>query len=418
MQTDKPVRRKDLFRENLIQAWEVIRSHRMRSFLLILGVAIGIMTILGMVTVLSGLGRKINRDLVSASRPYLTVQKHDIFVGGEDLKKVLARKDLTRADAEAMELSCPSLDKVCYFVSPSRAFILRRKSYKTKAIQVFGASYTMPSIYSLAISRGRFYTELDEKHRRRVVVLGYGPAEDLFPHEDPLGKFVRIGAHRYRVIGTFARRKHILGGMSDNFAVLPSTTYEKDFFSKGDDASISANGKEGRTLEQGEEEITNLLRKRRRVKAGEDNDFVVMTSEAFTKIVGKTTFYIGMVLMVIASIGLVVGGIGVMNIMLISVAERTREIGVRMALGARKRDVVQQVLVESAALTGLGGLAGTVLGVLFAFAVSKLLHFPFFFSLPWTLTAVIFSCVVGLVFGIYPARRASRLDPVEALRYE
>ena len=161
-----------------------------------------------------------------------------------------------------------------------------------------------------------------------------------------------------------------------------------------------------------------MLRIRRRVPPGEDNNFVVLTSEAFLDIVRKVTVPIGMVLTIIASIGLLVGGIGVMNIMLISVAERTREIGVRMALGARKKDVLQQFLVEASTLTGIGGIIGTIFGILLAFLVSRLINFPFYFSIPWTVTAIVFSAGVGIIFGIYPARRAARMDPVTALRYE
>lgn len=407
-----------ILKENLHQACEVIRTHRMRSFLLILGVAMGIATILGMVTVLSGLGRKINKDLVSANRPYLIVQRFDLFVGGLDEEEVLRRKKFEIEDAEKLKDSCESLESVCYSVSPSEATVLRYASRKTHALQVAGASYTIPEIYSLQIEHGRFYTLGDERLRKRVAVLGYGPAQDLFPHENPVGKEIRIGDKEYRVIGTFARRKHFAGSRSDNFVLIPATAYNKDFRTRYDDASITASVKPGYTLEEATSDITNALRVHRGLRANEKNNFAVLTSEAFLDIIGKVTFYIGLVLIVIASIGLVVGGIGVMNIMLISVNERTREIGIRMAVGARTRDILQQVLIESAALTGVGGVVGTVIGVLCAVLVSHLLRFPFFFSVPWTIISVLFSAFVGIAFGIYPARRAARLDPVEALRHE
>ncbi len=414
----RPVRGRDLLKENIRQALDVIRLHRMRSILLIMGVAIGITTILAMVTILSGLGRKINKDLVSASRPYLIVQKFDFFVGGENREKLLKRRDIEAEDREVLEESCESLDVVSYSISPDKAFILRRESRKTQPLQVLGATPSVSSIYSLKLGKGRFYTKMDEDRRKRFVVLGYGPAKDLFPAGDPIGRFIRIENKRYKVIGTFDKRKHFLGSMSDNFAIIPSTTYTKDFKGRFDNASITANVKEGRTLEQGESEIINAMRAKRGLRAGEENDFSVITSEAFLDMINKVTFYIGFVLIVIASIGLVVGGIGVMNIMLISVAERTREIGLRMAVGAQGKDILQQVLVESAMLTGIGGAVGTLLGIGVAVLISFLLHFPFFFSLPWMVISVVFSGLVGIVFGIYPARRASGMDPVEALRYE
>jgi putative ABC transport system permease protein len=407
-----------ILRENVHQASVVIRSHRMRSFLLILGVAIGITTILAMVTVLSGLGRKINKDLVSANRPYLIVQRFDLFVGRMDEEEMLRRKEFEIEDAHMLQASCRTLENVCYTVSPQEPSVLRHASRRTQALSVVGASYTVPAIYSLQVEHGRFYTLGDEQHRRRVAVLGYGPARDLFPHESPINQDIRMGGKKYRVIGTFAKRKHFAGPRSDNFVLIPATTYNKDFRSKYDNASITATVKEGYTLDDGKSEIINALRVRRNLRPNEKNNFVVLTSEAFLEMIGKVTFYIGLVLIVIASIGLVVGGIGVMNIMLISVNERTREIGIRMAVGARKQDILQQILIESAALTGIGGVVGTVFGLLCALLISSLLHFPFHFSLPWMVISVVFSALVGIAFGIYPAHHAAKLDPVESLRYE
>ena len=410
--------KKSIWVENLAQAWGIVKTHRMRSALLILGVAIGITTILMMVTVLSGLSRKINKDLVSANRPYVYVQRFDLLVGGVDEEDMLKRKALTPEDAAALETSCVSLDKICYAIQPQGNHIVHYKSEKTPPTQMLGAQHTFPDVYTFPVESGRYYSESEETHRERVVLLGYGPARDLFKNEDPIGTHVRFGGRRYKVVGTFAKRNHIAGSLSDNFIVIPHTTYKKDFQTKSDFESISASVREGYSLQDGVEEVTNVLRIRRGVAPGEENNFVVLTSEAFLDLVRKVTVPIGLVLTVIASIGLLVGGIGVMNIMLISVTERTREIGVRMALGAQKKDVLQQFLVEAGTLTGMGGLIGTVFGTLSAFAVSRLINFPFYFSVPWTVTAIVFSAAVGIIFGLYPARRAAKMDPVVALRYE
>jgi putative ABC transport system permease protein len=420
---DKPaqlesVHRGSLWRENFHQALDVIRIHRMRSGLLILGVAIGITTILMMVTVLSGLSRKINKDLVSARRPYVYVQRFDLIVTGENEEEMMRRERLTPEDAEALRVECDVLDEVCYAVQPQRNYEIHYRSKKTPPTQLVGASHTFPMIYSLPLHAGRFFTQLEEQRRARVTLLGYGPASDLFGAENPIGKVVRIGGRRYRVVGTFAKRHHFAGSMSDNFVLVPQTTFRKDFQTKNDFESISATVKEEYSLAEGVEEITNVLRVRRGLGPGEKNNFVVMTSESFLELVRKFTTPVGLVLTVIASIGLVVGGIGVMNIMLISVAERTREIGVRRAIGAGRRDIMQQFLVESSTLTGIGGAIGTVFGTLLAYLVSRLIHFPFQFSVFWTVTALLFSAFVGLVFGLYPARRAAAMDPAGALRYE
>jgi len=410
--------RSAVWRENLGQAMTVVRTHRMRSGLLVLGVAIGIMTILMMVTVLTGLARKINHDMVSANRPYLWAQKMDMIVTGEEEERQMRRRELTRADAEALAESCPSLDRVSFTVQAQASPVVRYRSRRTPPTGMVGSAASFPDLFSIELAQGRFFTALEERHRERVIVLGYGPAKDLFPHENPIGKYVHLEGRPYKVVGAFATRHHLAGRFSDNFVVVPHTTFAKDMERPEDFVSIYANVREGRTLAQGQEEMVATLRVRRGLRPGKDNDFAVGSSESFLDLVRRVTVPIGLVLTVIASIGLVVGGIGVMNIMLISVAERTREIGVRMAVGASRRDVLQQFLVESATLTGIGGIVGTLLGTLLAWLVSRTIHFPFAFSIFWTVVALLFSGLVGVIFGLYPARRAAGMDPVDALRYE
>ena len=408
-----------LFTENLRQALGVVRSHRMRSGLLILGVAIGIMTIHMMVTVMSGLVNKVNSDLESSSKPYIYLTRFDFFsVDDENRHELMRRKNITPQDALAVKAECEGVDEVCYFITRNQPFVLYGNGEHTPPIELDGAGTTMPTMFSFPIEHGRFFTERELHNKERVVVLGYGPARDLFPHENPIGKTVTTEGKRYRVIGTFADRKHFVGSISNNFAAIPYTAYHRDFQTDNDDPGMAANMKEGYTLDQGVEQVTNLMRVRRGVRPGAENNFHIVTSTAFLETVSQVTVAISGVLIIIASIGLIVGGIGVMNIMLISVAERTREIGVRMALGANKRDIIQQFLMESATLTGIGGIIGTALGLVFALLVTSQINFPFEFSLPWTVTAILFSALIGIIFGIYPARRASNLDPVEALRYE
>lgn len=411
---------RSLWRENVRQALNVIKAHRMRSSLLIVGVAIGIMTILAIVTVMSGLVNKIHDDLKSSTRPYVFLTRLDVFVVDDGTDEQLARRArFTPEDVDVLAENCPSLDKICYFITHNQPdFVLYYKDRHTPFLEVDGAHHTFPEIFSLPVEYGRYYSQIEVRRRERVVCLGYGPAQDLFLNENPIGKYINIGNYKYRVVGTFANREHFIGSISNNFAIIPYTAYHKDFQDDRDDPSIAANVHQGYTLEQGKEEITNVMRARRGVKPGERNNFHVTTSTAFLDIVGQVTFAISAILVVIASIGLIVGGIGVMNIMLISVAERTREIGIRMALGANKRDIVQQFLMESATLTGIGGVVGTVLGLVAAYLISGKIHFPFAFSIFWTATAIVFSLLIGIVFGLYPARRAANLDPIEALRYE
>ncbi len=410
--------RKSLWRENLSQAIDIIRSHRMRSGLLILGVAIGIATVLMMVTVLNGLTRKIYHDMASANRPYISVSKYDLLVSGEKAQEQMRRRDFTREDADALPQMCPSLDRVSYFAESQGNYVVRYGSEKTPPTTILGASPALLDIYTLTVDRGRFFTDIELHYRERVVVLASGPAKDLFKDADPIGKYVVMNGEKYKVVGTLASRKHIFGSWSDNFVTIPHTTYEKDIQGRDDWITLGATVREGIPLERGVEEVRRAMRIRRGLRPSQPDDFAVETSESFIDLVKKVTVPIGIVLTIIASIGLIVGGIGVMNIMLISVTERTREIGVRRAIGAGRGDIMLQFLVEAGTLTGIGGAVGVVAGTGLAFGVSRLIHFPFVFSPLWTAVSLVFSVLVGVGFGLYPARRAGEMDPVAALRFE
>jgi putative ABC transport system permease protein len=411
-------KRDSLWKENVHQAVEIIRAHRMRSGLLILGVAIGITTILMIVTVLSGLSRKIYHDLASANRPYIYLTKYDMIVSGDAADEQAKRKSFTREQAAKLAELCPDLDTVEYMVESDAEFVVRFGAEKTPPTGIIGCGKGLMEIFTLQIDRGRFISDADVAHRERVVVLAAGPAKDLFKQLDPIDRYVTISGQQYRVIGTLASRRHIFGGRPDNFVAMPHTTFAKDLQKDYHWVSVGATVRDGVTLAEGVDEATRGMRVARGLMPGQKDDFSVTTSEAFIDLVKRITVPIGIVLTIIASIGLVVGGIGVMNIMLISVTERTREIGVRRAIGAGRGDIMLQFLVESGMLTGIGGIIGVAFGTMLAYLVSKMIHFPFYFSLPWTLTALIFSVLVGIGFGLYPARRAGDMDPVTALRYE
>lgn len=417
--TDSARHGPEIWRENFRQALHVIGTHRMRSGLLILGVAIGVMAVLGMVTVLSGLGKRITQDLLSANRPFLDITRYDPMQQDRDFEALMRRKKLTAEDAKAIQDQCRSVERVDFQVSPGEGMrVLRYKGQRTNLIQVIGTSQNFQYMFSLQVDEGHFLTELDIARRRRAVVLGFGPAKDLFPNMDPIGKLVRIGAYEYEVVGTLQSRRHFIGSISDNFAVIPYTTFEKDLSSKWDDYEIVATVKPEYSLDAAKDEITALLRARRKVDPAAENDFHITSSEAFRDMIANVTKYIGLVLIVISSIGLMVGGIGVMNIMLISVTERTREVGVRMALGATRHDILQQFLIEAATLTGTGGVVGIVLGLAAAKGVTHLIRFPYSLPVVWIIVAFAFSAGIGIIFGMYPANRAAKMDPIVALRYE
>ncbi len=416
---EKKVKKRLVWKENFRQALEVIRTHRLRSWLLIVGVAIGVTTVLAMVTVMSGLGKRIQSDIVSADRPYLFLSRFDPMGGGNDRRDLLRRKQLTIKDAKFLEENCVSCDRVDLNIDPQgRMHVLRYEGERTNLIQVMGSTHNTTNMYSIVIEYGRFFTEFETDRSRRVIVLGYGPAHDLFPNRDPIGKWIKIGNHQYEVVGTMATRDNILGSISDNYAMIPYTTYEKDLGYRFDDYQMGITILPEYSIEEAVDEVHALMRASRKLGPGEENDFYITTSEGFREMLGNIMTYIGLVLVVISSIGLMVGGIGVMNIMLISVTERTREVGVRMALGARRNDIMQQFLIEAATLTGAGGMIGIFLGLLAAKGVAALIRFPYSVPLIWIVIAFVFSASIGLIFGLYPANRAARMDPIKALHYE
>ena len=303
----------------------------------------------------------------------------------------------------------------------------QRLSYKgvsTKLIQIIGASSNFAEINFIGMDQGRFLTPLEVDHRRNVIVLGYSVGETLFPNVDPIDKKVRLNEDEFTVVGVMGKRPSPLGGDPNAFAAIPSTTYDKIF----DPPRIrgllqrflfvGVVGYPDATREQLESEVQEVMRSRHRLKVDQENDFDIVTSDMIKGIFDQFTRAIFLALVVISSIALMVGGIGVMAIMTISVTERTREIGIRKALGARRREILWQFLLEAVFLTSLGGLLGIGLGSLIGLIVHLAAGFPV--SLPWWSFAIGigFSASVGIFFGLWPAFKASRLDPIEALRYE
>jgi len=403
--------------EGVRQALQIISGNRMRSFLLIVGVAIGVATLLAIYTIVGGLSGKIRSDIVSSAKPYLYIARYS-GLGGEDVDEKMRRPQI-QPECLAAVADLPGVDCVDYMISNGRATVLTYSDERTNLVQIFGASANFRNIYSFTLDQGRFFTYDEQQSRRRVCVIGDGPAQALFANIDPVGKRLRIFGVEYEVVGTMESRKHIFGQMGDNWVVVPWPTFEKDFSSGDfDDRTMAVTVADGTTTDELEPEIVGALRRVRGLGPGQENDFDIVASETYGDLVDKITQGVALVLVVLSSIGLMVGGIGVMNIMLISVTERTREIGVRMAVGAKRQDVLRQVLIEAGALTCCGGLVGVVLGYGLAWLGTRLLEFPFHLNPLVVVVAVLFSASIGIFFGLYPANRAARMDPIEALRHE
>jgi putative ABC transport system permease protein len=301
------------------------------------------------------------------------------------------------------------------------------RNEKTKPLAVIGASDRWPYVNQLELGTGRFFNAYEVQRRQNVVVLGNTAVEALFPTSDPIGKKVRVGLFQYTVVGTMAKRPALLGGSgADDFIVIPETTYQKQYGIRANllgrgtwrSVQIAAVPREGVSRDEAQAQIEAIMRARHGLHLDEPNDFDFVTQDAILAFWDQLTQATFLALVVLSSIALMVGGIGVMSIMTISVTERTREVGVRKALGARRVEILWQFLLEAVFLTSAGGLLGIVCGAAIGLSVHLFTGFPI--SLPWWSFAIGigFSAGVGVFFGMVPAIRASRLDPIEALRYE
>lgn len=400
--------------ESVREALDIVRAHRLRSGLVILGVMIGVASLMGMVATLAGLEKFIAQSISGNETPILALQKVDFFAG-EGEKEWEKRKNFTMDDAFALE-ELPRVRGV--EVEFNRGVVVKYKDRKARLISLTGSNMPLLYVRSINIAEGRYLTEFELDHRRRVVVLGDKAARSLFPDEDPVSKKIRIHQHEYEVVGVFDRIKTVFGSLAENFMVIPYTAYERDFLWWKQGPEINVIVEHANYLDEVRENMRSLMRARRKVPPGKPDDFAIIAAEAVLEFTKKLTDAVALVLVVLSSIALMVGGIGVMVIMLVSVTERTREIGIRKAIGATRGEITWQFLVEAATLAAIGGVLGIVVGVGLALLASSLLGFPFVLPIGWVIFAVTLSAAVGLFFGIFPARKAAKLDPIVALRYE
>ncbi len=428
--------RSGLFREIVSMSFDTLRTSKMRSALTVLGVVIGITSIVGMTALIRGFDESL-RDSIRALGPNTVfVQKFSAlsFSAGKSFLEVAKRPNITREDARAVARESPSIAVVDVWLGGQDRTRVYYGHEKTTPIGILGATENFSAVNFIKLELGRLFTPSEVEHRRQVVVLGQNPYMSLFPNIDPLGKKVRIGANEFTVIGVFGKRPSPGGfGGADDFVVIPFTAQEK-FYGKVVKGGYTGGGNVSRaavrsamiaivprddaTREQAMREAEAVMRIRHNLKLDEPNDFDLVTQDAILKVWDQFSQATFLALVVISSIALMVGGIGVMAIMMISVTERTREIGVRKALGARRREILWQFLIEAAFLTSMGGVLGIIFGSSIGWIVHWVSGFPI--SLPWWSFAlgIGFSASVGIFFGLFPAIKASRLDPIEALRYE
>lgn len=404
-----------------------LRHHKSRSFLTTLGIIIGVMTVITILSLLEGLNRKIKEEFSSLGSSTIYVQKIEWQVGpgrGQlDFEELRKRRNFTVEDAEALsqlpsiEVAVPSIGK--------NVGNLKRLGNTAQNCELLGTAEGGDLTGNWVVEQGRFITKEDRLHRRMVCVIGSYIAENLFGAENPLGQTIDVENHRYLIVGVMEEKGAMFGNTQDNVIIIPVSTYLKynriprGWGSIWRGLSIEALPKAGVSLEKAMAEVEELLRLRRGLRYDQDNDFGLNTQQMIMTALQGITSTLWIVMIGIAAISLVVGGIGIMNIMLVSVAERTREIGIRKAVGAKDRDILLQFLLESVVLAMLGGLIGIILGIGIAQLVSLLVDFLDAASPWWTIVlGFTFSAAVGIFFGIYPAQKASKLNPIQAIRYE
>ena len=415
--------------ENMQMALATLRENKMRSFLTVLGVVIGITALLSVVSILMGVYDDVNSYLSDYGPETLFILRFDPGIHtGRFSQEERMRRPLTLEDAEAIERECPAVREVTVSVFPRFQFgegpPRQPASARYLSKEVFGVDYngTLPSNEDVFNSRpraGRFFSESENEHRVDVAVIGPDIAKTLYPDEEPLGKPILVNGVTYEVIGVLEPRKGNLvkDQSADKTVMVPYRSYRKHN-PEDDEHMIGAVAYAGR-MSEADDQIRGVLRRRRNVPFNKPDNFGISSAQQIADQFRQITASVALLISVISSIGLLVGGVGVMNIMLMSVTQRTREIGVRKAIGARRVDIIWQFLTEAVVLTGSGGVIGVLLGGMISLLIN--LAVP---SLPssiplWSIVlGVVVSMSVGLFFGIYPAVKAARLDPIDALRYE
>ena len=405
------------FWEDLRLALGTVRANKLRSFLTILGTVIGVASIITLVSIINGLNRYVAQEIAEEGSNTFWVDRFGIITNAEDWMRAMRRRPFDAHDHRMLVEGSVATSEVT--ARRWRSEGVKYRSRRLDRIDVIGASGGYENTHTISIAEGRHFLREEDDRRQSVAVIGSKVREELFAAIDPIGKQIRIGGRTFEVVGTAEKRGSMLGQSQDEFAIIPLGAFEKAF-GKTDNLHfvVRAAGPTQEDLVAAQEEVRALMRMSRRLAPGEEDDFDFVDSKMLMDLYQSFTGGFFIVMVGIVGVSLVVGGIVIMNIMLVSVTERTREIGIRKAIGARRRDILRQFLVESAILSLAGGAAGVALGAAFAGLIRGTSGMPV--QVEWwsVIAGMALASSVGITFGIYPAARASRLEPIAALRYE
>ena len=403
---------------NIIRvAFRALIRNKMRAALTMLGIIIGVAAVIAMVSIGQGASASVQAQIESIGTNLLFVSAGAQNVGGvRSGTGDTGTNTLTVDDLQAIKREVPSVSMVTPNVNARSQLVAGNMNWNTA---VTGVSEEYPEIRKWPVANGSFFTDADVRTAARVIVIGQTLADNLYPGTDPIGQDIRVLNLPFRIVGVMARKgQDPQGRDQDDVAFAPYTTVQKKILGRDrvQIAFVSAISQDATYTAQSQ--ITELLRQRHKLAASEPNDFTVRNMTDVAEAANETSKTMTILLACIAGVSLLVGGIGIMNIMLVSVTERTREIGIRMAIGARSSAVRSQFLIESIVLSLTGGMVGIILGIAFSLAIPAFLGWPTLVSMMAVIGSVIFSAAVGIFFGYYPARKAASLDPIEALRYE